>query len=52
MKFLVSPNEYIILKPEDWSYDKWVTICEIFGGDPSKTEEIKIPKGTVEMWNS
>lgn len=51
MQIIVSPNQDIILNPEDWSHEEWVTICKVFGTNPKATEEIRIPKGTVEIWD-
>lgn len=51
MTYLVSPNETIIVEPEDWKYDEWCTICKLFGADPEKAERITIQKGTVLLTN-
>ena len=51
MKFIVSPDQDIMLNPEDWSHEEWMTICKVFGSDSKFTEMIRIPKGTVELWN-
>lgn len=43
--------EFIVLEPEDWTPDEWVTLCKLFNVKPDKTEVIRFELESLDIFD-